>query len=73
MMPIYENIYTEYYQKFDASRKISQADDPISCKFSYTINIKAVISVCNSTNQGKFLSGNGCGSCSSGICSSCHH
>ncbi|PKO11026.1 MAG: FmdB family transcriptional regulator [Chloroflexi bacterium HGW-Chloroflexi-2] len=73
MMPIYEYICTECHKKFDALRKFSQADDPISCKVCHTTNTKRVISVCNTTSQEKLLSGNGCCSCSGGNCSLCHH
>ncbi|MBE0686198.1 MAG: zinc ribbon domain-containing protein [Anaerolineaceae bacterium] len=72
-MPIYEYICNECDQKFEALRKFTQADDPISCKICLSSYTKRVVSVCNSTSQGISLSGNGCGSCSSGNCSSCHH
>ncbi|PKO05607.1 MAG: FmdB family transcriptional regulator [Chloroflexi bacterium HGW-Chloroflexi-3] len=72
-MPIYEYRCIECNHKNEALRKFSQADDPISCKACHSIFTKRVISVCNSTSQEKSLSRNGCGSCSGGNCSSCHH
>lgn len=72
-MPIYEYICKECETKFEALRRMSEADDPIACKHCNSERTSREITAAYGRSDGRAVAGSGssCGSCSGGSCSTC--
>jgi len=76
-MPLYEYYCTDCEIKFEALRRMSQADNPIACVRCKGINTSRAISLFSAVSKGnggesRPLGGNsGCASCSGASCATC--
>jgi len=74
-MPIYEYRCQDCECEFEAMRGMSQADVPIACEQcngKHTTRLLSIFNAHGTTGTITNTSG-GCGSCSGGSCTSCHH
>ncbi|MBM4465604.1 MAG: zinc ribbon domain-containing protein [Chloroflexi bacterium] len=76
-MPLYEYYCADCKIKFEALRRMSQADDPIACVRCQGTNTSRLISVFaaiskGSSGESRSLGGSsGCASCSATSCAAC--
>jgi putative FmdB family regulatory protein len=72
-MPLYEYVCADCKRRFDALRKMEEADAPIACVKCHSQNTTRAISVFFAQSEGKVIAGGNteCGSCTSGSCASC--
>ena len=76
-MPLYEYYCDDCMSKFEALRRMSQADDPIACVRCKRMNTSRSISTFvaiskGSGGQSRSLGGaSGCASCSATSCATC--
>lgn len=71
-MPLYEYTCQDCGAHFDALRPMQDADNVITCKKCLGTNTRRTLSVFFASSGGKpVTSGNGCGSCAGGSCSTC--
>jgi putative FmdB family regulatory protein len=76
-MPLYEYHCADCEIKFEALRRMSQADDPIACVRCEGTNISRVISKFAAISKGSggesrpFGGASGCASCSANSCATC--
>ncbi|HEY70063.1 MAG TPA: zinc ribbon domain-containing protein [Anaerolineae bacterium] len=72
-MPIYEYECQDCQQRFEALRRMTDADAAIACEHCGSGNTKRALSVFFAQSGGKVIAGsNGnCSSCTGGTCSTC--
>jgi len=75
-MPLYEYYCADCEIKFEALRRMSQADDPIACVRCKGTNTSRAISVFAAISKGSgesrsLGSASGCASCSATSCATC--
>ncbi|NLE75846.1 MAG: zinc ribbon domain-containing protein [Chloroflexi bacterium] len=78
-MPIYEYQCTECRTRFQALRRMSQADEPIECPACHGQQTERAVSlfvIFSRSAEGSSVSvssSGGCASCAGGSCATCRH
>lgn len=74
-MPVYEYVCLDCGERFDALRRMAEADAPIRCSGCEGDRTSRTISVFAAVSDGRVVSGagsgGGCAGCGGGSCSTC--
>jgi putative FmdB family regulatory protein len=73
-MPIYEYVCLDCGERFDALRRMADADAPIRCSGCEGDHTSRTISVFAAVSEGRVVAssgGGGCAGCGGGSCSTC--